>query len=267
MTDGKQLTLSINTLGLCDNYLTEIQNLADIVAFIYGVHGSATPDTYSSPLGFLNVEPATSRKLTFEQAKEKSAEWLVASFLADGVNITGNLLDETGTVCALLCLFSATKHAKGAEVNRILIDEARIFNRLGFPDKFLELRKKYGVGTSLESHFLSLNKARNCLVHRKGVVSRREADSNGELVVTWRTWEMVAKAVGGGPEIVLTKPVKLESESEIFVRVVDKSRSFNIGQKISFGRDELQQSIFTLFMLARDLVTSVDEYGKKIGAM
>jgi hypothetical protein len=267
MPDGDPLTISINTLGLRDNYLAEIQNLADIAAFIYGGHELTTADKYSLPLGFVTIEPAASRKLTFEQAKERSDEWLLGSLLTDSVNITGNLLDDSRAVCALLRLFSPTKQTKGAEVNRVLIEEAKRFHRLGFPKKFEILREEYGVRTQLEEHFLSLNRARNCFVHRRGIVSREDTTHQDELVVKWRTGEMVAKAVDGDSEVVLTKPEVLQSESHIFIRIVDKTKAFSVGQKISFDRDELCQNIFTLFFLARELVASVDEYGRKIGAM
>jgi hypothetical protein len=267
MADEKPVSICVNIGNLRDNYLAEIQNLADIVLFICAGHESVARDKYGLPLGFISVEPAANRKLTYEQAKEKSADWLLASFLRDSVDVTTSLLDESRRVCALWRVYGKKMRTKGLEWNRVMGSESKKFHRLGFPDKFRILRTEFGVHTQLETHFLSLNSARNCLVHRRGIVSHRDTNEDQRLVVKWRAGEMVARAVDGDSEVTLTEPTVLESESDVFMRIVDKTKAFNLGQKISFERTELYQNIFTLFLLACDLVRSVEDYGKRIGTI
>lgn len=266
MGQGKEITISLNTGFLLGNYLAEIQNLLDIVSFICAGHGSVTDESYDAPMGFINVHPASNLRLSFQQAKEKSHQWLLTSFLTESVNITGGFLDETRRVCAL-CRLCAKKKTTGKELNAVLGDEARKFHRLGFPDKFEALRSDFGVTTNLQDHFLSLNQARNCLVHRKGIVAGKDTNEGDKLVIKWRIMQVVAKPADGTPEITLVEPKVLEAESEVYVRVVDRTKAIDVGQEILLAREELCQNIFTLFLLAQDLVKSAEFYMKTIGLL
>lgn len=266
MSEAKHITISLNTGALLANYLGDIQNLSDIVLFIYAGHELVTEKNYDMPIGFVNIQTASNRKLSFQQAKEQSDQWMLTSFLSESVNTTGSFLDEVRRVCALYRI-GAKRRIKARELNDILGNEATRFHRLGFPEKFTALANDFGVKTELDSHFLSLNRARNCLVHRRGIVSERDTNEDGRLVIKWRVAEMVAKPIDGTPEVVLLGPRVLESETQVYMRVVDRTKAFGVGQRISLVREELCQNMFTLLSLAKDLVGSVEGYGRTMSVL
>lgn len=265
MEEAKHVNVSINTGSLQGSYLADIQNLLDVITFVYGAAETVSEERYESHLGFMTFHPASDRRLTYGEARDRSTQWLLGSFLTDSVNATGNFLDECRKVCALYRLGGKGK-VVGQEFKDIFEGDWRHFHRLGFPDKFDHLRNEFGVETPFEKHFLSLNQARNCLVHRKGIVAQRDTNEEGRLTITWRIMELVATPPGDGDEIVIGGQTQVEAGSTISVRFTNKERSFDVGERVELAVPELYQSISTLHALASSLVKSIEAYGVSQGA-
>ncbi len=266
MEEGKYLNVSISTAALQGRYLAEIQNLLDIITFVYRATETLTEERYQSPLGFMSVHPAHNRRLSFAEAHDHSKQWLLGSFLTDSVNATGSFLDECRKVCALYRLGGKGRFV-GQEFKDIFAGDRKRFHRLGFPDKFGHLRSDFGVETPYERHFLSLNQARNCLVHRNGIVAPEDTNQEGRLVVTWRTVEFLAKPPGEGDEIVIEGQTRLDAGWSVSLRSTDRERSFDVGKRIELTVPELYQSILTLHALASSLVKSIEAYGVSQGVV
>ncbi len=260
----KEVNLSVNIAALQGNFLVDIQNLLDIITFAYLGQDLVSEEKYQSQLGFMSFHPASNRRLTFQEVKEKSTQWLLASFLTHCINAAGIFLDECRKICAIFKL--GKDHISGQELNIVLGREWKKFHELGFPAKFKHLRDQYKVETPFEEHFLSLNQARNCLVHRQGIVSEKDIDENGELIVKWRTMELVVTSPDGLQEI-MEKPKVIESGGSLGYRFGDRERSFKVGQRIFLELDELYQSIVTLYFFATELVKSIERYGKDQGIL
>ncbi len=266
MPEAKNVNVSVNTGALLGKFLRDIQNLLDIIMLVSAGLESVTEEQYRANPAFMSFQPAVNQSLTLDDAKNRSKQWLLTSFLTDSVNVTANFLDECRKVCALYRL-SGRQQITAQEFLHILTKDYKRFHKAGSPDKFKSLRDDFRVQTPFEEHFLSLNRARNCLVHRRGLVSSEDADEDGRLAIKWSVMELVAIPPGGAEEIVLGGPTDVAAGSSLGVRVRDRTRAFALGERITLETRELYQSIFTLFAFAKELVKSIEAYGEALGVL
>lgn len=138
---------------------------------------------------------------------------------------------------------------------------AKAFHRLGLPDKLPLLTKQYGVviDSTLSGHLLSINAARNCLVHRRGVVGDRDVNDSSRLTVGWRKLSLVLKDEDGEHPVVLNQ--RLEKESTLCLRSEDCSKSFEIGERIAFTIQEFADITWGLFSFGSALVGQINALG------
>ena len=92
------------------------------------------------------------------------------------------------------------------------------------PDKLAHLKTEHGmaVDSVLERQLLSINNARNCLVHRRGIISQRDLNSDDTMRVEWRKLHIFLQNQDGEHDLVIGQIV--EKESAICLRVKDEQK-------------------------------------------
>jgi hypothetical protein len=110
---------------------------------------------------------------------------------------------------------------------------------------------------------LSINAARNCLVHRGGAVGPVDVDDNGKLVVRWTRFAVFVRDSVGEREVV--PPAKVEAGGEISIRNMQTERVFSLGQSIGFSVQEFSDLCWTLFLFASSASKIVEKYGRARG--
>jgi hypothetical protein len=174
-----------------------------------------------------------------------------------------DFLDQCWLVCAIFSI-NAQGRTTAADYNRIVGREAKKFHRLGMPAKLNRLREDFSVTSEFEAHLLSINTARNCLVHRLGMVTDRDVDTNGELAILWRSFALVAQSPDGAQEISLDEPVVIEAGWTVIVRMTDKQKLFQKGERIELSYREITHIFSSLMSFAASLGKSIEEYYKKV---
>jgi hypothetical protein len=263
-TSGEEhVRIRIDTGALLGNFLGEAQKLLDIVTLTFTGLEAVTEEEFGNALAFFSFQPASNRRQPFPDVKRNSAQWLLTAFLSDCVDVVGRFLEECREVCAFYRLHSK-EIVHGADYLAIRGPEKKRFHRLGFPIKLDHLRDEFGVETPLERHFLSMNKARNCLVHRGGVVCERDCNDGDALSLEWRTLQIVAKPKNGEEQVV-DRDMSFEAETKISVRSVDVMKQFHLGEKIALEPKEIYQCVSTLHGFGSTVVRSVEDYGRSQG--
>jgi hypothetical protein len=112
------------------------------------------------------------------------------------------------------------------------------FHRLGLPDKLAHLKTEHGIAVDSvpERQLLSINNARNCLVHRRGIISKRDLNSDDTMVVEWRKLHIFLQNQDGEHDLVIGQIV--EKESAICLRVKDEQKAFGLGERVMFTAQE-----------------------------
>jgi hypothetical protein len=150
----------------------------------------------------------------------------VACAFRDWIEETAGFLEATRRTCAAVLL--SDEGVVTSDRFLEVVEEPRIkFDRRNFPDKMTELRRLYGADIldPRAEMILTLNQARNCLVHRLGVVSDRDCEEGQEaLLVRWQTITAhVRKPVGEDRPITSENP-ELEAGDSLVMKdtIVDR---------------------------------------------
>ena len=175
-----------------------------------------------SPSAYM-TDTQLSRLTRIPVAVAEAQRWYLCTAFRDAIELLNVFLDQGRLLCALFPSAAQGK-IKADDYNRIVGKEARQFHRLGLPDKLKKLRQDFGVASELEGHVLSINTVRNCLVHRLGIVADQDVDANGELVLLWRTSDLVAQNPDGTQELsIMDAPGTLIVPGwTVIHRVIDK---------------------------------------------
>jgi hypothetical protein len=221
---------------------------------------------YASFSPFFNLFPAQEQRLTRASAIAEAQRWYLCTAFRDAIELLNVFLDQGRLLCALFPSAAQGK-IQSDDYNRIFGTEIRQFHRLGLPDKLKKLQRHFGVASELEAHVLSINTVRNCLVHRLGIVTDRDVDANGELVLLWRTSDLVAQNPDGTQELsILDNPeIQIVPGWTVIYRVIDKKKVFRKAERIDLSYREITDTFLSLMNFTTTLAVSIEGYGKQVG--
>jgi hypothetical protein len=106
---------------------------------------------------------------------------------------------------------------------------------------------------ALREHVLSINKVRNCLEHRYGVVSGQDINERvtDSLVLRWRRGRLVANK--GDHHFEVGPGSRVEAGYTINLGFEDKSRSFARGETVDISVAEFNEVAMTCLLFGQDL--------------
>ena len=164
-----------------------------------------------------------------------------------------------------LALRSRSGSISGAEWHKITVSQQRSFDKGGLPDKIKDLQKAYSLALDpdLAGHLLSINRARNCLVHRGGIVQDDDLNEDGVLRVSWRRLALVIR--GPGSERDGFPGARFEADESLVVANRDVSKGFPLGTAISFSVQEFADVCWSLFLLALSTVKLAEDWTREHG--
>lgn len=193
--------------------------------------------------------------------------WILQNGFRDGVESLNNFLESIHDICSVWSMVQ--KQNQGQELThndlKILMEsEPKKFHRLGFPDKLAHLRDLHGITVDLRmmKHILSVNTARNCLVHRNGLVTEKDSE-NGHLVVSWRRIKILLADEDGERDLLIG--IVNEKEAKVLFKIIDEEKVFNIGDSISFSPQEFQYIAWSMFLFSNGLTESLVQWGQTNG--
>jgi len=209
----------------------------------------------------------SSLKWSPDEVSRNLKEWVLRNGFRDAVEFLSAFLESIHSVYTFWSLVQKQNGGQiltGLDWQYATESEPKKFHRLGFPDKLDHLRDSHGVNVdpAVLKNILSANSARNCLVHRNGIVSEKDANS-GQLVVSWRRMKVIAIDEDGEHE--LKTGIVYEKATTIALKFVEESKSFDLGDSISFSPQEFQNIAWALFLFGNDLTATLSEWGQANG--
>lgn len=171
--------------------------------------------------------------------RPEAALWLVGCTLRDWLEELFLYLVEVRRSYALVLAFRGFDvPLRSEEFNEMQRETAR-FDGLGFPGKVEALREDFGaiLGDGLP-YVETLVKARNCLVHRLGIIAQRDCNDGGSLVVHWRTFEIFVQNPGE-PEAPAGEGTIIQPGGGIIERHREVERRFALGQRLVLNTTDL----------------------------
>ena len=263
MTDVDHIVVSVNLAGLQSVVTVKLQRSMDVIRFARaGAHG-VTEEAYESRSNSpLRVSPAANFSLSLAAVRVASEEWYTLHVLRDAIDYIGTFLDEARVSCALLAL-KLLPNAGLAEIQELERDGAK-FHKLGLPSKLDTLHAAYNVSATEANYLLALNRARNCLVHRLGIVSSHDLSSADKMEVVWLGLRGAVTTVDGTRiDSGITPTIPPGGKFELFR--AEQSREFSVGDKVTLSYDEMIAIMFTILAFVESFTLSVQLHGERCG--
>ena len=128
------------------------------------------------------------------------------------------------------------------------------FDRANFPEKLKTITTDLEIESSL-SVLKQINRVRNCLEHRSGIVSKADCDPGKEYMsICWR-YLKISSAVG---EMTPISNIKGKQQAE--TNFTDEEKRFRKGEKIVFDFHDNSKCIFSVNICFKEII---DAFYKK----
>lgn len=125
-------------------------------------------------------------------------------------------------------------------------------NKMNFSTLLASINKELKDGLSFEEEFLSLQKVRNCLEHRDGIVTADDVNHQNKLLrlILPRLRIFSEK---DGDEIELKPNMRVEKGQLIEIKRVSRERIYKIGERIVFDAAEFHEIASACWFLSNDI--------------
>lgn len=179
--------------------------------------------------------------------------WTVGCGLRDSIEATHALLNEVRRLCG----FYSFARRGGCYAEEWIAEEDACsqFERLGLLKQVRKLRSEFGFTPPDEAtaDILSINSARNCLVHRGGIVGPEDLNGGEQMEVGWRCIEVQVR--GSSSVRVVERPHEpVEAGESVAFVVARKSKRFGLHDRLDFTNQEYAAITFFLIDYVRTLV-------------
>jgi hypothetical protein len=260
--------INVNLAAMISELQIAIQRVINLVALGLNANTGLPKGFQKLPGAYFEVSLAQNLSWDEEKSKSEFFKWVLINGFRDASELVNNFLETANRVLSVWELVIKQKgEAKltGEDWNEIIINGSKRFHRLGLPDKIKHLShiNFFQLDPELTKQILTINAARNCLVHRKGIVSERDANIDGELEVRWTKLSLYLKNESGEQEII--PPQIVEKDNIIAVKNVHISKTFAIGKKIVFSAQEFSDICWCLFLFGQSTTKCVEEIGRNNG--
>ena len=204
-----------------------------------------------------------------ENVRQNLACWITATGLREGIEALEGFVNEVRFILGL----QAERGLKAEEDTTLprLLREARSkhlrdFERKAWKNKIGVLRSRFGLRVDLTKELLSINKVRNCLTHREGIVSEHDINDtkSNSLVLEYRCMEVVKRGEDA-EEVLLGPDSRVNAGEAVLLKTEVSTKRFNIGDRIRLTAQEVVHIMMTLHAFGICLVKEAFEHGRRCG--
>lgn len=250
---------------ILDTALLGVRRASIFIGF--GVNAATDPAFKTHALtkfSNLQIGPSQLTGDALAEAKENFRLWIEAAGFRELADSLGVFLDEVHWACAV-----SSCARNGGQVDRRKFDSAcksqSCFAGEGLPNKLNLLQQRFGITAQHESELKSLNKARNCLTHRRGVVGPSDL-SEGSLYVSWLGMDLSVVEPNGNEHLITHEmpPIYLPVGGNVTARMTTRLRVFSMGDVVNFSTHDLAEICWFYEREARFICNAAIELAKRI---
>jgi hypothetical protein len=200
----------------------------------------------------------------FSSALEDFKAWTLANALRDAIELYSAFLEQARDVVVTYGLHGRDK-VTPSELEIIYGDDRVKFHKLGFPAKLKSLQEDYPklVPEFTYASLVGINRARNCLVHRRGVVTGLDLYGESSLVVEWMGIDILLVSDNG--ERPMMRGVITREGERVVPRRSKRTKTFSLRDRVHFDLKEFSEIAFTMTEFARETAQRLLEIGKEAG--
>jgi hypothetical protein len=251
--DPKELVLEMQfTLAKVRHFVAYGLTAAERVEYIpEDIPGETLPVRMACPYGD-----------TVVVLRDEFSQWIVEQGIREAIESIQLCLEKARIYCAAVDLCGEGKPILQEQFQSGVYGFKKKFHRYGLPEKIEHLSKTYGQKTIPKSysHIQTINLARNCLVHRNGIVGDRECGDSDELIITWARLEMYFQPNDG--ERVVIRPPQVLKDGIVQVSNEITEKRVPRGDRVSFSAREFAEICWTVHSFGNQLVKNVVEHSE-----
>jgi len=250
----KHIRVDVNLPAALAKWDRDLQHLVDFVSIgVTGVRKVQAEEYAISPF-------ASAQQLTeppaYPDVKNEYISRALRNAFTQAIDYVTDFLEQ----CRLLTTFYSvgSKTLSGEDWNRIWTTEREAFDRKTFPDKIKWLRENCGATFQFEEHVLTLNQARNCLVHRLGIVSTKDTKGSDAFTIKWHALRLVIIDSVTGEETFVPNSEPTKNESTLNLRIGSVEKQFRVGERIQLSSEELNFTMWTFRSFAMEVLQAIE---------
>lgn len=262
MTEKGNIEIKFKLDEVANQCLFHIKETIDCVNQIYFSVKEASITNRPLPTDSLPIYIDDKRpRLTEAEQKEKTIIWLFKKAFEEFIAGLTKSLIEAYCFVKLQRLasstFPGTKNQLEEEFKEIRINA----NKAHFPELIEHVEKELQHSLYLRDEILSVNRIRNCMVHRDGVVQQKDLSSSDteKLILKWISIKNYTTQ--NGERIVLDYKTR---ENGIFIQnlemeQIQNMKQFNLNDKIVIDLNEFNEVSYTCSMFVNNLLLTILE--------
>jgi hypothetical protein len=251
--------------------LAQLQHAIQRTIYLAAMGLNATPrltqEDMQLPGTSISLSLAGPDPWPIEAAREGFTQWILGNGLRDASEAISGYLEEARTVLAVwqLAVRCRSGPITGADWHAATERQQQDFHWFGLPRKIQHLQDTYSLALDpdLVGHLLSINKARNCLVHRRGIVQGDDLNEDGALRVSWRRLALVINGADGEREGFPGSLVEADESMSVSNR--DVSKIFPLGTAIAFSVQEFADVCWSLFLFGNSTTKLIEDWARAHG--
>jgi len=210
----------------------------------------------------IQIIPPDADEKTLSHFKTEFGHWIVANGLRELIETFSVFLDEVHSACLQI----------GVSCNQIPADEFesrdRKFRHGGLHEKLTYLQDHFGIGTKHQDSLISINQARHCLTHRRGVVGKEDCSDGKELIVKWLGFDIYAEIPTG--ETISLQPVPeggvfLPDGGQIMLKGSERIMAFPLHNLVTFSPRDLAEICNLVLSATTEIIVSAQTYATNNG--
>lgn len=255
--------ININLPAIKDIAVKGVRRTALFMGF--GINAASNPDFKQYELAKITslefIEPISDEK-TLNAFKTEFGRWVIGNGLRELMETFCVFLDEIHFVCLLIAV------TKGIISNEQFHKQNMKFRHSGLKDKLGYLDSDFGITIVDSGYLLTVNQARHCLTHRRGIVGNEDCLDNKELLVKWRGIDTYAETKSGEKISLFPMPeggVLLPEGGRIMAAFSERTRIFPRGSLVDLSPRDLAEICHFILSQTNEVIRVIEDYARKSG--
>lgn len=245
MNVNKPLQVTLNADGVTAPLVRAVRDTVETIGLALSALATANlSEAPSIPDAFPQFRYGTEQRST-EERKAAYTAWLLSKGFQDLSRGIREMLEEAYLYVGMYKMVGQSATWGDVEARR---KEA---SDLKFPPLLAKINAELLSPLKFTDEFLSLQKVRNCLEHRAGVVSERDIGPDGWLRLVLPAFAMFAEEDGHDVEIYPGYFAK--KDTPLKFKRISRERSYRAGERITFAPKEFGEIAHSCWLLSVDV--------------
>ena len=257
-TVDEKIEIQFKLEQVSNKFLIHLKETTDIVSHIYySIHNSGYAPNQPLPTNSLPLLIDDKKhKLTKVEQKQRSLDWIFKKAFEEFISGLTMSLIEGYRFVKLHALASQNPYpGKKEDLENEMENIDIAASKAHFPELMKHIEQGLGQSLPLRDEINSINKVRNCLVHRHGIVQQKDLyDANSDtLTLKWKSIKLYTYKDGQLKELVYETRKDGILIDNMQKEQIDNVRHFKLGDKITIDLNDFNGISFTCADFAKTL--------------